>query len=303
MTKVTLDMNTFKALASDTRLDILKALDGTKMNLNDISKKTKLNKATLHEHLVKLNEAGLVKRKEREGHKWVYYKLTWKGESLLHPENTRIVVMFSVTFISILVAVMFMVSFAQPLVIGIAETHGDTTYLYEVEDNAESRILFEMSSDFDSLHIYSGGKGFGDYEYIGAINATNQTVEDITFYFQTNAAPTNTLGQTYAEDDIQWYTTNNMKVARSQVVLEKIAIPHSIPDGNRTVNDSQNQTINDSPDGEGWSFGGYTPAVPEMIAVVQDSTVLYLAIACISFSVVLFSFSTWRLIKNKKQKF
>jgi len=299
MTKVTLDMNTFKALASDTRLDILKALDGARMNLNDISKKTKLNKATLHEHLVKLNEAGLVKRKEREGHKWVYYKLTWKGESLLHPENTRIVVMFSVTFISILVAVMFMVSFAQPLVIGIAETEGDTTYLYEVDDNAERRILFEMSSDFDSLHIYSGEKGFGDYEYIGAINATDQTVEDITEYFQMNAAPTNTLGQTYAEDDIQWYTTSNMKVAPSQSVLYKSrAVPYS------DENKSDNETgTNDSPDGAGWSFGGYTPAVSEMIAVVQDSTLLYLAIACISFSVVLFSFSTWRLIKNKKQKF
>jgi len=101
MVKVTLDMNTFKALASDTRLDILRTLDGKKMGLNEISKITKLNKATLHEHLVKLHEAGLVKRKEREGHKWVYYKLSWKGESLLHPENTRIVVLFTMTFIAL----------------------------------------------------------------------------------------------------------------------------------------------------------------------------------------------------------
>ena len=101
MTKVTLDMDTFKALASDTRLDILRTLDGKKMSLKDISAATKLNKATLHEHLVKLNEVGLVKRKEREGHKWVTYKLTWKGESLLHPENTRIVVMFSITFVAL----------------------------------------------------------------------------------------------------------------------------------------------------------------------------------------------------------
>ena len=70
MPKVTLDMATFKALASDSRLDILRALDGKKMSLKDIAKATKLNKATLHEHLAKLNEAGLVKRKEREGHKW-----------------------------------------------------------------------------------------------------------------------------------------------------------------------------------------------------------------------------------------
>ena len=101
MPKVTLDRETFKALASDTRLGILRTLDGKKMGLKEISKATNLNKATLHEHLSKLHEAGLVKRKEREGHKWVYYKLTWKGESLLHPENTRIVVMFSVTFVAL----------------------------------------------------------------------------------------------------------------------------------------------------------------------------------------------------------
>lgn len=101
MPKVTLDMNMFKALASETRLDILKTLDGKKLCLNDISNKIDLNKATLHEHLSKLNDAGLVKRKERMGHKWVYYSLTWKGESLLHPENTRIVLLFSATFLAL----------------------------------------------------------------------------------------------------------------------------------------------------------------------------------------------------------
>ena len=101
MSKITLDKDTFKALASDTRLDILRTLDGRKMNLTEIASQTKLNKATLHEHLVKLTEAGLVKKKEREGHKWVYYRLSWKGENILHPENTRIVIMFTMTFVAL----------------------------------------------------------------------------------------------------------------------------------------------------------------------------------------------------------
>ena len=113
MSKVTLDMGTFKALASDTRLDILKALDGKRMNLKELSKVTNLNKATLHEHLTKLNEAGLVKKKERDGHKWVYYKLTWKGEGLLHPENTRIVVLFATTFIALAGGVIQLLSYLQ----------------------------------------------------------------------------------------------------------------------------------------------------------------------------------------------
>jgi len=120
MSKVTLDMSTFKALASDTRLDILRALDGKKMGLKDIGQATKLNKATLHEHLTKLNNAGLVKRKEREGHKWVYYKLTWKGECLLHPENTRIVVLFSATFVALAAGIIQMITYVKGTMVSAA---------------------------------------------------------------------------------------------------------------------------------------------------------------------------------------
>ncbi len=102
MPKVSLDIESFKALASETRLDILRVLDGKKLNLNEITKATNLHKMTLHEHLSKLTSAGFINRIEREGHKWVYYTLSWKGQSILHPENTRIVVMFSVTFISLI---------------------------------------------------------------------------------------------------------------------------------------------------------------------------------------------------------
>jgi DNA-binding transcriptional ArsR family regulator len=119
MTKITLDRETFKALASDTRLDILKTLDGRNMGLNEIAKVTNLNKATLHEHLAKLNEAGLIKRNERDGHKWVYYKLTWKGESLLHPENTKIVVLFTTTLIALWVGIIQLIWYIKGTVTNI----------------------------------------------------------------------------------------------------------------------------------------------------------------------------------------
>ena len=174
MTKLTLDMHTFKALASDTRLDILRALDGKKMSLKELGHITNLNKATLHEHLAKLNEAGLIKKKEREGHKWVYYKLTWKGEGLLHPENTRIVVMFSVTFVSLLFAFILIVNFLQPIVIGFAETVDDTTYLYEVENEG----------------IPLGARSYS-YNYLGEIDAKEKTVGNITTELQKKASPRN----------------------------------------------------------------------------------------------------------------
>ena len=149
MAKITLDRDTFKALASDTRLDILRALDGKNLGLNDIAKATSLNKATLHEHLSKLHEAGLVKKKEREGHKWVYYKLSWKGESLLHPENTRIVVLFSTTFIALAIGIIQIVWYIKGNLLSFVSSYGDG-YSYKTTPAPEgvnnSAILDEMIS-------------------------------------------------------------------------------------------------------------------------------------------------------------
>lgn len=122
MPKVTLDKQAFKALASETRLQILKTLDGKQMNLSELSHKTELNKATLHEHLKKLTETGLVKKKQRPGHKWVYYTLSWKGESLLHPENTKIVITFTFSIIALIAAITQMVLWAKGTIISTPDS-------------------------------------------------------------------------------------------------------------------------------------------------------------------------------------
>ena len=149
MAKITLDRETFKALASDTRLDILKTLDGKNLGLNEIAKVTNLNKATLHEHLTKLHEAGLIKRNEREGHKWVYYKLTWKGESLLHPENTRIVVLFGLTIVALWVGLLQLVWY-------IKGTVSDLGYnLYTMNDE----VVLASKGLADSGGLFLSGSG------------------------------------------------------------------------------------------------------------------------------------------------
>lgn len=95
MTKIVLDAETFKVLASDTRLAILKSLDERPKTVSELARELELNKATVFEHLKSLTEGELVKKKEREGRKWVYYTLGWKGKSLLHPENTTVLVLLS----------------------------------------------------------------------------------------------------------------------------------------------------------------------------------------------------------------
>lgn len=93
MTKIVLDAESFKALASDTRLQILKALDARPLTVSEMSRLLALNKATVFEHLKQLMAAELTKREEDPARKWVYYKLTWKGKNVLHPENAQIFLM------------------------------------------------------------------------------------------------------------------------------------------------------------------------------------------------------------------
>jgi DNA-binding transcriptional ArsR family regulator len=86
--KITLDADTFRALASSTRLTVLKALDERRKTLTELSRDLALNKATVHEHMQLLTSAGLVRKRDDEGRKWIYYELTWTGQRILHPEAT-----------------------------------------------------------------------------------------------------------------------------------------------------------------------------------------------------------------------
>ena len=89
--RITLDQESFKALASGVRVGILKVLDERRQTVTDLSNLIGLSKPTLLEHLEKLQVAGLVKRLD-EGRKWIYYELSDKGRKILHPEKVSIVV-------------------------------------------------------------------------------------------------------------------------------------------------------------------------------------------------------------------
>ena len=145
MPKVMLDKNAFKALASETRIDILKTLDGKKMGLKDISNASNIKKATIHEHLTKLHEVGLVKRNETKGHKCVYYKLSWKGESLLHPDNNKIVIMFSITFITLFFGIIGLFNFIMD----------------KLETSDGSNMVFKTVSEAEDAFNQTGGEILG----------------------------------------------------------------------------------------------------------------------------------------------
>lgn len=275
MTKLTLDMATFKALASDTRLDILKTLDGKKMALKDISKATRLNKATLHEHLSKLNEAGLVNKKEREGHKWVYYKLTWKGECLLHPENTRIVVLFSVTFLTLCVGILNLVSYVKGRVVGqaINSIGSDSTALYALEDEGAKLLKTGLAPPISYTQAP-----------ITNVPLTNQTTAQLSQAFVDNADLRGILGNTIPSDNIGWVSST-----------------HGIAPGSESVEFCSNAINGGS---ETLAYGGDAASnVPQgLVAIVHDPAFQYIAIACIVIFSVLICVSIWRFKKSRSQK-
>lgn len=92
--RVVLDRDVFKALASDSRLDILQHLDQRNMTASELARALDLHKATVHEHLEKLQAVNLVDRIE-DDRKWVYHRLTWTGRRLLHPERITFAILLA----------------------------------------------------------------------------------------------------------------------------------------------------------------------------------------------------------------
>ena len=100
--KITLDREAFKSLASDTRVSLLKSLDQRRKMLTELSKELGMSPSTVKEHMDSLKKAELVSLKD-DGHKWKYYELTRKGKNILHPGDTRIWVVLSLSGLAFLV--------------------------------------------------------------------------------------------------------------------------------------------------------------------------------------------------------
>src|SRR3989454_12422405 len=96
--RVTLDQASFRALASEVRVEVLKKLDERRMTVTDLANALDLSKPTLLEHLEKLQAAELVKRID-EGRKWIYYERTGRGKKILHPERVTIVVFLCLSMV------------------------------------------------------------------------------------------------------------------------------------------------------------------------------------------------------------
>ncbi len=96
---ITLDKDTFKALASENRIAILKSLDARRKTASELSHELGTTVQGISEHLHSLQQAGLVERQESE-RKWVYYKLTEKGSAVLHPDSKKFWVLIALSLLA-----------------------------------------------------------------------------------------------------------------------------------------------------------------------------------------------------------
>lgn len=110
--RVEIDKRALFALASDTRLDILRALQPMRRTVTQLAETLNIDKAAVHRHLKKLEEGGFVKRFEDHG--FVYYGLSWKARDILSPnENTRVIVLLSSSWVFILVTAFLIIAALQ----------------------------------------------------------------------------------------------------------------------------------------------------------------------------------------------
>jgi len=92
--KVEIDKQALFALASDSRIEILKALGPQRRTVTQLADSLGIDKAAVHRHLKKLEEGDFVVRYEDHG--FVYYGLSWKARDIITPgENTKIVIVFA----------------------------------------------------------------------------------------------------------------------------------------------------------------------------------------------------------------
>ncbi len=98
--EVVLDKSAFKALAVDTRVNILKILGTRRHTQSELAASLNMSVPTVKEHLDALVKAELVERQD-DGHKWIYYALSKKGKAILNPEERKFWILLSTTIITI----------------------------------------------------------------------------------------------------------------------------------------------------------------------------------------------------------
>ncbi|MBN2067418.1 MAG: metalloregulator ArsR/SmtB family transcription factor [Candidatus Diapherotrites archaeon] len=127
---IEISSNEFKALASETRTEMIKLLRERNHTLTELSQKLNMAAPTIKQHLEILQQAGLIEGLD-EGRKWKYYTLTRKGKNIVGGEApTNVLIVLAVSSVAMLVLLYGFVSMLgvqSPA--GIFETGAEMRYM------------------------------------------------------------------------------------------------------------------------------------------------------------------------------
>jgi DNA-binding transcriptional ArsR family regulator len=104
--KIVLDRKSFEALAVDTRVKILKALQQRRKTLSELSAELNLSVSGVKEHLETLENAALVTKMD-DGHKWKYYELTNKGSVVVQPRELKVWILLAISLVALSFAFLY----------------------------------------------------------------------------------------------------------------------------------------------------------------------------------------------------
>ena len=113
--KITLDRDTFKALAVDTRVKILRILDDRQHTLTDLAEELEMAPSTIKEHLDTLVAAGLIQQLDK-GMKWKYYRLTSKGKEIINPYEKKVLILLATSLLAAIASAYVFVSKLQGMI-------------------------------------------------------------------------------------------------------------------------------------------------------------------------------------------
>lgn len=97
-----IDSRTVKALASPTRIDILKATLNGSSTTTGISDELEKTKSTVSTHLETLTDAGLLEKDEEEGRRRVVYTPTRKAESIIEGRRKKMQFSLATGFVAMI---------------------------------------------------------------------------------------------------------------------------------------------------------------------------------------------------------
>ncbi len=165
--ELVLDKKELRVLSSDTRMQILKLLANRNYTVSELAKKLNYSKSTIHEHINKLLEAGLIERVDSGfANKWVYYKLSKKGSQLFDRTRKVVVIVASVFLLlgtlqlALLASNFFVVSSTRKAAPEIASKHMPLAEKHAHERQVESREVYAVPTIQKSMLLYGSIASF-----------------------------------------------------------------------------------------------------------------------------------------------